>query len=275
MRAKDIKNFLRPNLWIYILAIYLMPLLASGISFSLLVLTGAAVFILINTASITLNHYFDRKTDALSSQDRFPVAKGVISPGTTLGFSILIMILPLLLTFYFPIQASLLTLLAIFMIVAYSAPPLRIKERPYLETFWNGIGYGTLPFYLAITMFSIPLTEGIHILGLIPFLISASGHTLLQVRDIDSDVRGNVKTTSTRHGIKMIAFSRTMIALAGILIIYLTLTNFLNPLAWISVFSGALIFIQHKKMKKDVTKSYPLLKLLYLVGGIAFLLSLL
>ena len=56
-------QFLRPNLWAYILAIYLMGFLLSNAALDLLFLAGAVIFILLNTASVTLNHYFDAETD--------------------------------------------------------------------------------------------------------------------------------------------------------------------------------------------------------------------
>lgn len=271
---KDWYHFIRPNLWIYIIAIYLIGFFLSQ-GTPLLFLIGAVVFILINTASITVNHYYDAETDKLSHQKRFPVAEEKISRQFAMGFSLAILSASFVLAaFFFPLPAFLLTLFSGIMIFAYSAPPVRIKGRPFIETFWNALGYGTVPFYLSLLIFQTPISIPIHILGFIPLLISASGHILLQVRDITADESGKLETTSTRLGLKtMVRVSKGMIGIAGLFIVYLTLTSFLSPLAWISLLTGGLIYLEHRRMKTTVTKSYPILKILYLIGGISFIAS--
>src|SRR3989344_2932786 len=52
-------------------------------------------------------------------------------------------------------------LFLLFFAYFYSAPPLRLKERPPLDSFTNGIGYFFLPFLLGFsyggTIFDIPI----------------------------------------------------------------------------------------------------------------------
>lgn len=294
MSLKDWNHFIRPNIWAFGLAVFLVGVLASG-SFVLSgFIVGGVVSILLCTASITVNHYFDYNTDKKSRQlYRFPVASEKISKKVAAAFSFLIILLSVLLSYFFMGQNSFyLTLFANFMVVSYSAPPsswragnrhkllsrfpVRIKERPFLETFWNGVGYGWIPYYLALFISGQPITHLHHLLGLIPFLVSASGHILLQIRDIKDDKKGKVRTTATKLGMgKMKKISGAMVLISGLLIIYLTLQNFLNYLAFLSIIFGALVWLEHKKMKPDVTKSYKKLQILYIVGGLFFLLSIL
>ena len=111
-------------------------------------------------------------------------------------------------------------------------------------------------------------------LGLIPFLVASSGHILLQVRDIDDDKKGRVRTTSTRLGLKkMITLSKIFVLLAGATIAYLALAGFLNYFAWLALATGAIIYLEHRKMKK-VEKSYTRLMAAYAVAGIFFFISL-
>jgi len=276
MDIKDLDNFIRPQIAIYVLAVYMLVLLLSKAPIGFIHLMGGIVFFLICSASITVNHYFDYETDKKSNQlYRFPVAKGSISRKSALGFSIGIMSLSIILTYFFlGFLAFLLVLFANFMIMAYSAPPVRMKERPYLETFWNGLGYGALPYYIAIAITSMQLSIDIHILGLIPFFIAASGHILLQVRDIESDKKSNVRTTSVVLGLKrMVKISKAMVLVSGLIIIYLTLKGFLNPLAWLAIAAGGFSVYEHKRMKNNVTKSYRKLQIIYITGGIFFVLS--
>lgn len=278
MSLKDWNHFIRPNLWAYGLVVFLVGILASS-GFALVgFIVGGVVSILLCTASITVNHYFDYNTDKKSRQlHRFPVASGKISKKVAGAFSFLIILFSVLLSYFFLDQNSFyLTLFANFMVVAYSAPPFRIKERPFLETFWNGIGYGWVPYYLALFISGQPITHLHHLLGLIPFLVSASGHILLQIRDIKDDKKGKVRTTATKLGMgKMKKISEAMVLTAGLLIIYLTLQNFLNYLAFPSIIFGTLVGLEHKRMKSDVRKSYRKLQVLYIVGGLFFLLSIL
>ena len=276
MKLGDLDNFLRPQIAVYVLGVYALVLLLSGVHIGLVHALGGAMFFLICTASITVNHYFDYETDKKSSQIyRFPVAKGSVSRRFASGFSVAIMLLSIAISyFFFGIHALLLVLFAHFMIITYSAPPIRIKERPYIETFWNGLGYGTLPYYLAAVIAGLPLSLNVHLLGLVPFLISASGHILLQVRDIEADVGAGIRTTSVVLGLKnMVRASKAMVVISGLVIIYLAIAGFLNPLAWLAIGAGAFSVYEHRRMKADVTRSYRRLQAVYVIGGIFFILS--
>ncbi len=270
----DWNHFVRPNLWAFGLAIFLIGALASQrIIFEHFI--GAIIAILLCTSSITINHYFDVETDRKSKQlYRFPVAAGKISKKTAAVFSLVVVLASIFLSFFLNSNSLLLVLFANFMVFTYSAPPIRIKERPFFETIWNGIGYGWIPFYLALFVSGIQINLAQHVLGLVPFFISASGHILLQVRDIEDDKKGFVTTTSTKLGLKkMKRISQGLIGLAGLVILYLAGIGFLNLLAWLSIVFGALVFVEHKRMKDDVEKSYRKLQILYILGGILFILS--
>ena len=241
-------------------------------------IVGAIVAILLCASSITVNHYFDYKTDRKSKQlYRFPVAAGKISKGVAGVFSLTVILISILLSYFFlNLNSFHLVIFANFMVITYSMPPFRIKERPYLETFWNGMGYGWIPYYLALLISNQSISIYQHLLGLIPFLISASGHILLQVRDIEDDKKGKVVTTSTKLGLKkMKRISGGMIGIAGLIMVYLGVVNFLNVLVWLAIVSGALVALEHKRMKSNVEKSYRKLQIIYIVGGIFFILSIL
>ena len=272
----DWNHFLRPNLWAFGLAIYLIGILSVGNYFFVNYIIGGMVAILLCTSSITLNHYFDVETDRKSKQlYRFPVAAGKISKRIAGIFSLFIILFSILVSYFsLNLNSFYLVLFANFMVVSYSAPPIRIKERPFLETFWNGLGYGSIPYYLALVISGQTISLNQHLLGLIPFLISASGHILLQVRDIEDDKKGGIKTTSTRLGLKkMKKVSSCMVLVSGLIIIYLTIQNFLNYLGWVSIGFGILIGLEHRRMKNDVEKSYRKLQVIYIIGGLVFILS--
>ncbi len=275
MNLQDWNRFIRPSIWAFGLGVFLIGVLASHI-FLFQHIIGAVIAILLCTASITLNHYYDYETDRKSKQlYRFPVASEKISRKFAISFSIAVMLLSIVLAISFLSTLVVgIVIFANFMIYSYSAPPFRIKERKYIETFWNGLAYGSIAYYLGILISNIPLTIYNHLLGIIPFLIAASGHILLQVRDIKDDKKAKVKTTSTNLGLKtMKRISGAFVILSGIIIIFLAIVGFLNYLAWLAIAAGVLVAIEHKRMKKDVTKSYLKLQLIYVIGGILFILS--
>ena len=274
---KDWNHFIRPNLWAYMLAIFLIGILASG-TYLFAYVIGGIVAVLLCTSSITVNHYFDYKTDRKSKQIyRFPVASGKISKNIAGFFSFSVILISIILAYFFlNLNSFYIVLFANFMVIAYSMPPFRIKERPVFETVWNGIGYGWIPYYLALLISGQQIAFFQHLLGIVPYLISASGHILLQVRDIEDDKKGKVVTTSTKLGLKsMKRISGAMVGLAGLIIIFLAAFRFLNYFAWLSIILGALVVIEHKKMKADVEKSYRKLQIIYIIGGLFFILSVL
>ena len=272
----DWLHFTRPSLWLFVLGVYTMAFFAAGASFSFVHIVGAIVFILICTASITVNHYFDYESDMKSRQiHRFPVAARKIPRNFAGIFSLFLMVSSIIIAYiFFSPNAFYIILFANFMIITYSAPPVRIKARPYIETVWNGLGYGTVPYYLALAIIGAQISTEMHILGLLPFLITASGHTLLQLRDIKDDRKNKLRTTSAVVGQKkMMTVSKVMVIITGLIIIYLAITGFLNYLAFVSLGFGVFVVAEHRRMK-NVTKSYRKLQLLYIIGGLFFIASL-
>ncbi len=280
MNLKDYNHLIRFNLWIPVLAIFIIGYLSTRtLFFSPEFFVGAIIVVLMTSASITINHYYDYETDKKSKDlYRFPVAAGKISKRKAMILSLLFLNLSLILSLFLNSFAQLIILIGMFFVFSYSAMSIRIKTKKILGVIWNGMGYGFLPFYLAIYIVNATINFYMFLLSLIPFLITASGHILLQVRDIPFDRKTKLTTTSAIYGKSaIIKASRIMIALAGLLIIYLWLTKILNFFALFSILAGALIVYEHKKMKeiKDITERFRTLQILYLIGGILFILSVL
>ncbi|MBI2583630.1 MAG: UbiA prenyltransferase family protein, partial [Candidatus Aenigmarchaeota archaeon] len=247
------RHFLRPSVCAYLVAIYIIGVLASGV-FAVAHIAGIVSATLLCLASITVNHYFDREYDKKSKQlYRFPVADGSISPNFAFGLSALLMLVPVLLALSFlDLNSFYLILFGIFVVLAYSMPPIRMKERPLLGLIWNGLGYGLLPYYLALFVSDISITSDMHLFSLVPFLVAMSGHVLLQIRDIKDDKKAKVKTTSTvLGGLPALKLAKVMPALAGLIVLYLAVIEFLNPLAYLSVIAGAFAVFEYRRMKRE------------------------
>lgn len=193
-----------------------------------------------------------------------------------MSFTIILIIFSLTLSIFVSILTLYIVVIGVLWLFTYSAPPIRIKTRPFLEILWNGAGYGFLIFYLALSTLNFSLNPNMILLSLIPFCVVASGHVLLQVPDIQTDRKTKQTTTNALYGkVFAVRLSRALIGFAGILILYLWFVGFLNYLALISLIFGAAIFAIHKRMKemKDIRKAWRPLQLAYLTGGILFIIS--
>lgn len=80
--------------------------------------------------------------------------------------------------------------------IAYSAPPLRLKRIPFVDTFINDIAYGVLAFIAGWVIFGGALSTYVLVLALPVALIIASGHCLLAIPDAEIDELHNQATTA-------------------------------------------------------------------------------
>ena len=145
-----------------------------------------------------VNDVFDQETDAknprkgtlegakISPEEVRPISLGVLL--TNVPF------LPYFLVFY-PWDANLWILLYAVLFVGYSAPPLRFKARPYLDSLSNAA--------YAFPLIFVPLALGEGVLwpaalGLMTW--SAAKHTFDAVQDIDEDRNVGIRTTAVKLG---------------------------------------------------------------------------
>jgi len=99
----------------------------------------------------------------------------------------------------------------------YSAPPLRFKERPPLDSITNGIGYFFAPFFLGFSFSgSIFLNAGKGILWIDVCLITAivmGFHAYSTIQDYDVDKKIGVKTFATIFGKRGASFFALVVSI--------------------------------------------------------------
>jgi 4-hydroxybenzoate polyprenyltransferase len=145
-----------------------------------------------------VNDVFDQETDA--KNPRKGTLEGArISPEEVrpIAFGVILTNVPFLLYFllFYPWDANLWILLYAVLFVGYSAPPLRFKARPYLDSLSNTA--------YAFPLVFVPLALGEEALwpaalGLMSW--SAAKHTFDAVQDIDEDRNVGIRTTAVRLG---------------------------------------------------------------------------
>jgi 4-hydroxybenzoate polyprenyltransferase len=146
-----------------------------------------------------VNDIFDQETDAqnprkgsLEGAKIVPIWRGVVY----INIPFLIYFLLIL-----PYEAVFWILLYTVLFTGYSAPPLRFKARPYLDSLSNAA------YAFPLVFVPLALGEGVvwpAALGLMAW--SAAKHTFDAIQDIDEDQHVGIETTAVRLGARGVLF---------------------------------------------------------------------
>ena len=145
-----------------------------------------------------INDIFDQETDAknprkgslegarIRSEEVLPIWRAVLL--TNVPFLLYFLV-------FLPAPASAWILLYAALFVGYSAPPVRFKAKPYLDSFTNAA--------YAFPLVFVPLAVGGQVvwpaaLGLMTW--SGAKHTFDAVQDVDEDQKVGISTTAVRLG---------------------------------------------------------------------------
>jgi 4-hydroxybenzoate polyprenyltransferase len=147
-----------------------------------------------------VNDVFDQETDAKNPR-KGSLEGAKILPEEVLPIwrGVLLTNVPFLIYFVsvMPYRAALWILLYAVLFVGYSAPPLRFKARPYLDSLSNA-AYAFPLVFVPLTLESPVVWPAA--LGLMAW--SAAKHTFDASQDVDEDRRVGIKTTAVRLSIK-------------------------------------------------------------------------
>jgi chlorophyll synthase len=123
--------------------------------------------------------------------------------------------LPLLSFASFGLDGVLLFAVCVFVIWAYSAPPLRLKSRPGLDLLTHALFVQTFAYLMCLLLIGARWTALDAMLLGVNFLASLSGQLSQQIRDFDLDVRTEANF-STRVGLEAAMVCRR--AATGVLV---------------------------------------------------------
>jgi 4-hydroxybenzoate polyprenyltransferase len=147
-----------------------------------------------------VNDVFDQETDAKNPRKgSFEGAKILPEEVLPIWRGVLLTNVPFLIYFVsvMPYRAALWILLYAVLFVGYSAPPLRFKARPYLDSLSNA-AYAFPLVFVPLALESPVVWPAA--LGLMAW--SAAKHTFDASQDVDEDRRVGIKTTAVRLSIK-------------------------------------------------------------------------
>ncbi|CAN5164292.1 UbiA family prenyltransferase [soil metagenome] len=190
------------------------------------------------------NDVFDQETDArnprkgslegarILPEEVRPIALGVLI--TNLPFVVYSII-------FLPWDAALWMLLYALLFVGYSAPPVRFKARPYLDSLSNA-AYAFPLVFVPLALAGSPVWPAA--LGLMAW--SAAKHTFDAVQDIAEDRRVGIETTAVRLGVRGVVLWSGLLWAASTVAFVLV-----SPLVALvnAAFAGGLLYV----LRRDPT----------------------
>lgn len=152
-----------------------------------------------------INNYYDVEIDKKHKDkvilNKNPLISGdVTSRGTLLLCGILIVI-PLIFSFFLSRLGFLLTLTTILLFTLYSERRVRLKERYFVDIITHGIMSGFIPFLAGFTLAGGKLNIQILLISLLFMIIGCEALLTHQINDYKDDL-GNTDTTVVRTGIR-------------------------------------------------------------------------
>ncbi|UCE37322.1 MAG: prenyltransferase [Thermoplasmata archaeon] len=178
--------------------------------------------------TLLYNDYWDSEIDATSRRKGlFPLPQGLLKPKTVLWTSLLLMSLALVFSFLVSLLFGFLVIFCIILSLAYSTPPVRLKNRAGLDVITNAFGSGLL-CSIAGWIVVKPFMEYPWIWGLTSMSGVAAIYIPTTIIDYESDKKAREMTFAVRFGKNTAFFFGTLsVAIANLLIIYMGLTNYL------------------------------------------------
>lgn len=171
------KGFLAPPLDILLFLIIGLLLLAFGFS---------------------INNFFDIEED----KEKGEVKNLLVQNKKNFFLSVSPGILAFFLSIYFGRAIFLFVLIAGLIGFFYSAPPLRMKSRPFLDLISHGLFAGALIFIFPLLIFSPGLTLIHYLIAFSVFYLSTMLETRNHLEDYQSDFRAGLRTTVCLLGYK-------------------------------------------------------------------------
>jgi 4-hydroxybenzoate polyprenyltransferase len=192
----------RPFLWPILPMVYYLGMHAAGATLSAIAVVQMALLTLpVNLVGCGLNDLYDIESDRRNSRRRAVWSAVVVEVDHARIWRACVVMAPLVLVgslltrSWWNIAATCGMLIVAW---AYSVPPVRLKERPPLDSLSNGLGYFLLPFVMGYSLGADPLAMPLKywLLGLCVCGI----HALATAADFDADAAAGHRTFAVAFG---------------------------------------------------------------------------
>lgn len=185
---------------------------------------------LLGGATILFNDFFDQSKDTISRRKKnLPLIKGLLNPISIYRLSIALFIFAFIFALFVSIWFALFILMCIILSIVYSAPPLRLKERPGLDLLTNAIASGIL-CTMAGWIINKPIIEFPLLWGIVSFFGVGAIYIPTTIIDFEPDVKKGVKTIATYLGKQKTFFiAWTFVILANLTIVLMGVFDYIIP----------------------------------------------
>ncbi len=152
--------------------------------------------------SFSITNTFDVKEDSLKGKKSNPVAAGEIGQKEGVLLSLFLALLGMLLSLTRSPGAFLFYAILIFLSFSYSAPPFRLKSKPFLDLVSHGLFFGSLLFLFPSAFFSKDI-EVLHaIIAISVFHLSVIFELRNHIEDYETDKKAGVTTIACALGLR-------------------------------------------------------------------------
>lgn len=166
-----------------------------------------AFFVLYGSFASILNDYWDKFVDLKAGKIR---TSANIKDYHIFLTSVLFFILSSIFWWFFGgfvLKIMFWWVIMFFLVVFYSSPPVRFKEKPFLDIVVGSLIQRTLPVFLVFSVLDYNKTEG-YLFSVALFVLGLRAMLMHQIEDFSSDLGSGVKTLTT---VKDVKFSQKLI----------------------------------------------------------------
>jgi len=226
--------------------------------------------------TFSVNNYFDADSDIINPRrkDFNAIASGKISKKNGIILNIILVIIPLVVSFLYKFEVFLLCILFLTFMWLYSSPPLRSKNRPGLDIIWHFFGFILIVIWGSFVAGKIDLINWLAAISLGAF--SLIGQVENHIYDYSFDKKSGTKTFAVKIGIKKTKKILTGLVIFHIillipLIIFYTISYYYSIIVAVFIAIVGLIFFKYKR--KEFTKQMFFVKYFTNIFGGAVYLS--
>ncbi len=269
IRLRGVVNWSAISFVGFILGMYSLDLSSYLIPF--LIFLVSTFFIM--SFTFAMNNYYDADSDRENPRRMHinAIASGRISKQTGIFLILIFVFISLFVSILFKFEVFLFCVFLLFLGYAYSAPPLRTKNRPILDIIWHFLGFFSYVIWGSLIAGSVGIINWLFAisLGVFSCIDQVDNH----IKDYSFDKNTGTTTYAVWAGLDIAKTTLKMIIiLHTIFLIPLILLYSLSSLSTILIISGGAILGTIKaKSKKD--SSVPSLYYFSAVFGVAVYLS--
>jgi 4-hydroxybenzoate polyprenyltransferase len=225
--------------------------------------------------TFSINNYYDAESDRINPRRRNynAISSGKITKKTGLILNIILVIIPLLITFFYRFEAFLFCFLFLAFMWSYSSPPLRFKNRPGLDIIWHFFGFIIIVIWGSFIAGKIELINWLAAISIGAF--SLIGQVENHIFDYSFDKKSGTKTLAVKIGLEKTKKILTSLVILHIillipLIILYTISYYSSIIIAVIISILGLIFFKYKR--KELTKQIFFVKYFTnIVGGAVYL----